>query len=431
MNLKLTLATTSLVAILALTGCEVSSSASDTPSTNSSSQVKDLPTAQKEAVIQTALTAYADYAFTSYSTAKIDAIALQTALRAFTATPTETTLATAKTAWLKSRESYGITEALRLSEGPIDAEAGYGATFDGQEGQINAWPLDENYIDYTTDKNNNITSGNIIDGTATITKASLAALNEVGGDTNVATGYHAIEFLLWGQDQDYNSFVADNITSGPMVAGARPLTDYTTADNADRRKTYLNAVADLLVDDLTTVVNAWGKGGDTYRDALLGTHSTMANNLTQNTALKQIFAGIGVFIKSELANERIAVAALTPSEEDEHSCFSDNTHRDIVLNYEGFKNVLNIFKDNLSTAEQTEVNTQMASIDAKVKIINDVAISDYHFDHQIIEANGKLQNIINTKNEMRDLGDEIVAVAAEYGINISTSDVTDSEETSI
>jgi len=428
----------SLAAILSLsvTGCGSDTSPtsdSSDPSTTSSSFIKvaDLPATEKSATIKTALTAYADHALDSYTTARTDAITLQTALKAFTDAPTEATLQSAKEAWLKSRESYGITEALRLSEGPIDAESGYGATFGAPEGQMNAWPLDENYIDYTTDKNGNVTSGNIIDGNNTINKTSIAALNEVGGEANVATGYHAIEFLLWGQDQDYGSFIADNITNGALKAGERAVTDFTTAANANRRKAYLNATAELLVDDLTSMVEAWGKGGNTYRDALLGTHSVAANNLTQATALKQIFGGLGVFIKSELANERMAVAALTPSEEDEHSCFSDNTHRDIDRNYVGFKNVLEIFKTNLSESEKTSLNTQIASIDAKVATINRVATSDYHFDYQIVAANGHLQNIVNAKNEMRDLGDEMITVAAEYGVSLSGSDVTDSGETSI
>ena len=94
------------------------------------------------------------------------------------------------------------------------------------------------------------------------------------------------------------------------------------------------------------VSSAWNanvKGNDgLYRAALL-------NELTGFTAgqkhpgvaiAQSDFCRHGVFSKSELANERIAVAVLTPSEEDEHSCFSDNTHRDIALNYQGFKNVL-------------------------------------------------------------------------------------------
>ena len=428
MNIKLTLATTSLVAILALTGCEVDSSASNGSTTSGFTQVKDLSATDKKEKIQSVLTAYADYAIDSYAKAKTDAESLKTALVAFTSTPTDATLQSAKDTWLLSRESYGVTESLRLSNGPIDAEEGFAATFGAPEGQLNAWPLDENYIDYTTDKNGAVTSGNIIDGTTAITKAYLASLNEAGGAANVSTGYHAIEFLLWGQDQDYSNFIADNISNGAMKAGERPLTDYTTATNSDRRKAYLNAVADLIVDDLKLMTDAWDKSTGTYRKAFLGEGS---NALTQDKVLKDIFIAIGKFIKSEVANERVAVAALTPSEEDEHSCFSDNTHRDIDLNYIGFKNVLNLFKVNLSSAETTELNSLMTSIDTKVKKINDVAKSDYHFDYQIVEANGHLQNIVNMKNEMRDLGDEVVKVAAEYGVSLSTTDVTDDEETSI
>jgi len=428
MNIKLTLGATSLVATLALTGCGIDSNATADGTTSSFTQVKDLSASEKKTKIQSVLTAYADYAIDSYTKAKTDALSLKTALKAFTDAPTTTTLQSAKDAWLLSRESYGVTESLRLSNGPIDAEEGFAATFGAPEGQLNAWPLDENYIDYTTDKNAAVTSGNIIDGTTVITKAYLASLNEIGGAANVSTGYHAIEFLLWGQDQDYSNFIADNISNGAMKAGERPVSDYTTAANAERRKAYLNAVADLIVDDLNIVVEAWNKNTGTYRKAFLGEGS---NALTQDKVLKDIFIAIGKFIKSEVANERVAVAALLPSEEDEHSCFSDNTHRDIDLNYIGFKNVLNLFKANLSATEQTEINTQMTAIEAKIKKVNDVATSDYHFDYQIVEANGHLQNIVNMKNEMRDLGDEVVKVAAEYGVSLSTTDVTDGDETSI
>ena len=104
------------------------------------------------------------------------------------------------------------------------------STFGAPEGQLNAWPLDENMIDYTSDTNGKIAGAkNIINtptkftpvgdepqevDTSIINTATISALNENGGDANVATGYHAVEFLLWGQDQDYGSFVADNITHG-------------------------------------------------------------------------------------------------------------------------------------------------------------------------------------------------------------------------
>jgi len=445
MTLKHSLTTLSLAATLVLTttGC---GGGGGTPNDNTPpatfTQVKDLPTAERTAVIQAAMSAYADYALKTYADAKNDAVSMKSAIDAFVATPTQATMDAAKTAWLKARESYGITEILRLSNGPIDAEEGYAASFGAPEGQLNAWPLDESIIDYTTDANNAQTSTNIISATGTftpnggtdvnvttITPEVLAQLNENGGDANVATGYHAVEFLLWGQDQDYASFVADNITHGELTAGQRPLTDYTSEGNAQRRKDYLAAAAKLIVEDLDKMIAAWNTTDDNYRKALLGTHPVVANNIDQNTALKQIMGGMGVFIKSEVANERIAVAALTPSEEDEHSCFSDNTHRDIDLNYTGFKSVLALFLSNLSPAEQQAIVSLETSIEANVKSINDTATTTHHFDYQIVEANGKLQPIINARNEMRDLGDEMIKVAAEYGVSLSDGDVTDPDET--
>ena len=109
------------------------------------------------------LEAYADGVQTTMASAVTDAKALESAITAFTVTPNATTLAAAKSAWLSARESYGVTEIYRLSEGPIDGEEGWVATAYGAlEGQINAWPLDENMIDYTTEADGNISSGNII-----------------------------------------------------------------------------------------------------------------------------------------------------------------------------------------------------------------------------------------------------------------------------
>lgn len=443
MKLKTTLTALSLAAAVSLstTGCGGGGSGSTGTSTT---MVKDMSAAEKTATIQAALTAYADYAIGSYTAARADAAAMKSAIDAFVADPTEETFSAAKTAWLTARESYGPTEILRLSNGPIDAEEGYAATWGAPEGQLNAWPLDENMIDYTKDHNGDTTNGNIIDtagmftpsgGTEVnateITKEVLAALNENGGDANVATGYHAIEFLLWGQDQDYNNFYEDTVTNGALVAGQRALTDYTSDEHAERRKDYLVAAAELIVEDLDKMIEAWNTTDNNYRKALLGTHPVSENNIDQGTALKQIFGGMGVFLKSELANERIAVAALTPSEEDEHSCFSDNTHRDIALNYQGFKEVLALFAANLSTAEKNEISDLVTSIDAKVQNINETAENTAHFDYQIQGNDAVQQNIVDAKNEMRDLGDEMIKVAAEYGIMLSEEDVTDPEETEI
>ena len=146
---------------------------------------------------------YADVAASSYEAALADAQSLQESLQVFATAPSAETMATAKAAWLQSRESYGVTEIFRLSEGPIDAEEGWVAeAYGALEGQINAWPLDENMIDYTTAADGSVTSGNIIDtkgvfnpggeaiDVTAITADSISALNENGGDANVSSGYH-------------------------------------------------------------------------------------------------------------------------------------------------------------------------------------------------------------------------------------------------
>ena len=448
MNIKLTLGAISIVAALALSGC--GSSSSSTSGTTPISEIKD--STEIATVKKAALTAYADYAINSYAAALSDAEKLKTALTAFTSSPTDSTMTAAKDAWVQSRETYGVTEILRLSEGPIDAEEGFAATFGAPEGQLNAWPLNESLIDSVTLADGTKTSGNIIDNAtsplATFTgqDASTVALGENGdqsvdistiniamlkdftakdGDANVATGYHAIEFLLWGQDQDYSSMVADNITHGATTAGQRPVTDYTTDAGAERRKAYLLATADLIIEDLKLMTAAWDKSTGTYRKAFIGEG---AKKIAADTALTNVFKGMGVFLKSELAQERISVAALNPSEEDEHSCFSDNTHRDIALNYKGFHDVLNdVFVPNLTSTTKTKIADGIAKVDAGVKQIDDLAKSKMHFDYQIADATQSAK-VVATKNYMRDLADLMVVVAKEYGITITKDDVTDGEE---
>lgn len=420
-----------------------------------STNAADMTTVQMKQA-QSFLNTYAQIANLTYADSLKDAKKLQQAIDAFVKNPTEDTLKNAKQAWIDSRESYGQSEVFRLSQGPIDAEEGWvEEKYGNKEGQINAWPLDENMIDYTVDAEGKKTSGNIIDSkgqfnpggenpTAVnvdkITPEVITELNENGGEANVASGYHAIEFLLWGQDQDYNNFIEDKVTHGAMTAGQRPLTDFTTDKFAQRRLDYLKASADKLVSDLELVYSAWTPDGE-FRQALLGKLSgdKAKENISEADALKDIFIGMGMFIKSELANERIAVAVLTPSEEDEHSCFSDNTHRDIAQNFLGFENVLlgqyNGKKigqapiDVLSSQDKAEIEKMLKSINGRIAKIDHLAKTTMHFDYQIHPENkAEAQNIVSLKNELRRLGDKMVSVAKTYGVSLTTDDVTDTEE---
>ena len=255
---------------------------------------------------------YADLVHESYQISLDSATTMDEAIDAFVAVPNPETLAAAQDAWLTARDDYGPTEAFRFYGGPIDNEE------NGVEGLVNAWPLDEAYIDYVEGSPD---AGiiNLPDEYPTIDADLLVSLNEQGGEANISTGWHAIEFLLWGQDLS---------TDG---AGNRPVEDYTTGANADRRAAYLSVASDLLLAHLGQMVDAWAPDGDNYRTEFLA--------LAPEEALGMIMTGIGELSRGELAGERMTVAYEARSQEDEHSCFSDNTTSDIIGNASGVERV--------------------------------------------------------------------------------------------
>ncbi|MEM9783499.1 MAG: imelysin family protein, partial [Pseudomonadota bacterium] len=202
---------------------------------------------ERSAVIEN----YGDIAQAGYEDSLTTAQTLGAAIDAFLAGPSAETHQAAKDAWLAARVPYQQTEVFRFGN----------AIVDDWEGRVNAWPLDEGLIDYVaeegaTDENPygglNIVasttlevSGETIDATE-ITAELIDQLHEVDEiEANVSIGYHAIEFLLWGQDLN---------GTGPG-AGARSWTDYAAGDactngNCDRRGQYLKVATDLLITDL-------------------------------------------------------------------------------------------------------------------------------------------------------------------------------------
>ena len=298
---------TVLAAVVLVASCGSDDEAAETSA--ASSPVTEA-TVTAEAMAGVATT-YADLVSASYAASIASATEMQAAIAAFVAAPDDATLEAAKQAWLTARDDYGPTEAFRLYDGPIDDPE------TGPEGQINAWPMDEAYVDSV---DGDPTAGIINNPTdfPEITTDVLVAANESGGESNISTGWHAIEFLLWGQDLS---------ADGP---GARPVTDYTTKPNADRRAEYLTLLTQLLLDDLDFVAAQWDADGGAYRAEFVA---------DPKGAVQRIFRGIGALSAGELAGERMAVAFETKDQEDEHSCFSDNTNSDVVNNASGIRMV--------------------------------------------------------------------------------------------
>jgi len=278
---------------------------------------------------------YADLAHATYRDSLITAQALQQAIVRLLAEPTDANLQAARDAWIQARVPYQQSEVFRFGN----------AVVDDWEGQLNAWPLDEGMIDYVKEAdyqyelgnegalaniiaNESLQVGGEAIDVSEITPQLLADLNEIGGsEANVASGYHALEFLLWGQD--LNGFVPG--------AGERPVTDYIqgaecTNGNCDRRGQYLAAASELLVQDLEWMVDQWAPGvQDNYRAELLATEPA--------EVLRRMLFGMGSLSLGELAGERMKVALEANSYEDEHDCFSDNTHNSHYYNGKGIQNV--------------------------------------------------------------------------------------------
>ena len=322
----------SMVGVSALIGC----ASTATVSMADSSSAKQV------------LTTYADIAHAGYEDSLMTAKTLQVAINAFVAKPTIGNLAIAKNAWVKAREPYQQTEVYRFGN----------AVVDDWEGKVNAWPLDEGLIDYvdagyygTESDENGLFTANVvanaklsvggaeIDATTidpTLLAESLHEADEV--ESNVATGYHAIEFLLWGQD----------LHGTDAGAGERMPSDYDlencTNGNCDRRAQYLSAATDLLVSDLEWMTAQWATGGEARTGLVDG---------DANEGLSTILTGMGSLSYGELAGERMKLGVMLHDPEEEHDCFSDNTHNS---HYYDAKGIQNIYKGQYTRIDGSQVD---------------------------------------------------------------------------
>jgi putative iron-regulated protein len=333
---------------------------------------------------------------------------LDLAIDHFLAAPSEAQLDKVQQAWLNARVPYQQSEVFRFGN----------AIVDDWEGQLNAWPLDEGLIDYVAtdyqyELGNDGAQANIVANTSlkvgsemidasSITPSLIADLNELGGsEANVASGYHAIEFLLWGQD-------LNGTTAG---AGERQYTDFVigsacTNGNCERRGEYLKAASQLLIQDLKWMESQWSAGSnDNYRAEVLA-------DSTDNSLRKMLF-GMGSLSLGELAGERMKVALEANSTEDEHDCFSDNTHNSHYYNEQGIYNVytgsyvrydgtklkgasIHDLVAQTDKAEATSILNQFETTRTEVyQLVSSAEKENQHFDQLIAAGNTQGHELVN------------------------------------
>ncbi len=291
-----------------------------------------LPSRADAPAVKDVLTTYANIAQAGYEDSLKAARQLKTSVDALIKAPTEETLAAARASWVAARVPYMQTEAFRFGN-PI---------VDDWEGKVNSWPLDEGLIDYVAESygsenpenefyaadviaNTSLKiAGKTVDTTKITPELIRETLHEAGGvEANVASGYHAVEFLLWGQD----------LNGTEAGAGKRPATDYDlnacTGGNCDRRAAYLSTVTDMLVEDLEWMAKQWAPNGDARKFA----------TENEKQGLTAVFTGLGSLSYGELAGERMKLGLMIHDPEEEHDCFSDNTHASHYGDALGIRNV--------------------------------------------------------------------------------------------
>ncbi|WP_404973116.1 imelysin family protein [Vibrio campbellii] len=362
---------------------------------------------------------YADVAHAVFADSLTTAQTLDVKIDEFLKSPSAKKLEEVKQAWLDSRVPYQQSEVFRFGN----------AIVDDWEGQLNAWPLDEGLIDYVAadyqyELGNEGAAANIVANTSLqigaskldvskITPELIADLNEVGGsEANVASGYHAIEFLLWGQD----------LNGTNAGAGQRAYTDFVvgsecTNGHCDRRGEYLKAAAELLVQDLEWMEKQWSadvKGN--YREELL--------NDSADNGLRKMLFGMGSLSLGELAGERMKVALEANSTEDEHDCFSDNTHNSHYYNEQGIYNVYTGTYKGVSGKELSgpsiadlvaqkdkkaaeEIQKQFDTTRSQVgELVTSAEKNNQHFDQLIAAGNAQGNALVN---------DTIMSLVAQTG----------------
>ncbi|MBD5771819.1 imelysin family protein [Marinomonas colpomeniae] len=404
-------------------------------------QVKNDSTTASSVTADAVVVHYADIAEAIYSDSLTTAKTLRATIATFLADPTEANLQAARTSWIAARVPYQQSEVYRFGN----------AIVDDWEGKVNAWPLDEGLIDYVSTSSygtesdlNSLYAANVVASkqlhiggemidTTDITPDLLAnTLQEADGvEANVASGYHAIEFLLWGQD----------LHGTNPGAGERPATDYDldncTNGNCDRRGDYLIAATNLMISDLEEMANNWKEGG-AARVALL--------DQTTDEGLATILTGMGSLAYGELGGERTKLGLMLHDPEEEHDCFSDNTHWSHYYDAKGIKNVyLGEYKrvdgswvkgpslSKLIAQENIELDANMKlklnSTEAAAQAMVDAAKEGQTFDVLIAmnntQGNQLVQTFVDSLVDETRVTEEIIHQLDIQGIALEGSDSLD------
>ena len=216
-----------------------------------------------------------------------EAAAFAAACRRFNAAPSDSLLMAARARWHAARVPWEQAEAFIF--GPV--------TFYNLDASLDSWPLNTVDLDAT------------LGGTDAVTPASVADLDPT------TRGFHAAEYLLWGED------------------GRRRAADLTP-----RERDYLVAVAEIMARDAARIHAGWtGSGGYAV---LLSTAGAPGNTAyaSSDDAVYELLMGV-LFIVEEVAAEKIHVTLQSGTDRFAESRYSRSSKADIENNLQSVSNV--------------------------------------------------------------------------------------------
>lgn len=214
-------------------------------------------------------------------------------------------LSSTKQAWLDAHSTYELTTLHRYFATQL-LEEQYGLALLDLQYQINHWPIVPGYIDYVDGYPD---SGLVYDINVGLNRTSLRAQNGSFDVSEVALGFHVIEFLLWGNSTDSITRPAADYRAIDKLSPEELERGYTLEQlSSNRRRLLLTVVADTLVEDFAALQSLWLTQAPKIRQRIESTSGTelivvladsMSAMLTEELLLRSLYPMLnGDFIES-------------------------------------------------------------------------------------------------------------------------------------
>ena len=145
----------------------------------------------------------------------------------------------------------------------------------------------------------------------------------------------------------------------------------------------------MVIDDLNSLVVAWNATNpDSY--------AAKFKSFSDQEALGRILTSLATLSEFELAAERIATGLDSGDQEDEQSCFSDNTLNDVIYDQRGIRNVYFGIYGNVAGAG---LDTLVASLAPNLNTKMIAALN--HTDETISQLNYPYDSILASPEDSR------------------------------